>query len=408
MTVGSTNPAKVSPRIWIVNQWLPPDPAPTAMLCGELIEALRPLGLPLRLLSRSRGGSRPKPDQERRVIDHLPHGPTGLVAKLASWPRFAWRAWRCLRRELRPGDLLIVCSDPPLFHPLAIAAARKRGARVVHWSQDLYPEVLDSHLGSSMLHLLLGPLRAWRDRALHLADRCVAISPGMGRRLAVSGASVETIPNWARDDRIAARELGDSELRRRHFAEGDLILAYSGNLGRVHEFDTLLAAARILRARPQIRFLVVGSGPRLPALHAAVQAEGLQSFVFLPLQPEPSIADTLAAGDLHLVSLRPEFEGLVLPSKLYGIAAVGRGMLFCGAPDGEVANWLREASCGSTIAMGDAEAMAALLHRLADDRDELRRLGRNARLALDAQHSRAGRLAQWRSLVMELAGQGRP
>lgn len=405
MLTSSESAAAPAPRVLVLNQWLPPDPAPTAVLCGELIDELQAAGYSVLKLSRARGAldAARAPDADSCIIDRLRSGPTGILAKLSHWPRFAWRGWRLLRRQLRPGDLLVVSSDPPLFYILAIAAARSRGAQVVHWSQDLYPEVLESYWPSRLLRALLWQARALRARAVRSADRVVVISAVMQMRMRAAGARTQLIGNWARDDRLRARAPGESTLRRQYYSENDFVLAYSGNLGRVHEFDTLVAAANLLRDESGIRFLIVGNGPRLPALRATVAAQGLESaFRFLPLQPESALEDTLAAGDAHFVSLRPEFEGLVLPSKLYSIAAVGRPVLFCGAADGEVAQLLQEYGFGLAVACGDSVALAGAIRELARDRERCSSLGLRARAFIDQQHSRQAALAQWRALVADL------
>jgi glycosyltransferase involved in cell wall biosynthesis len=397
-------------RVWIINQWLPPDLAPTAVLCGELVALLQEMRRPLVLVSRARGadGQVAGDDQglRRIVIDRLPHGPTGIISKLASWPKFAWRTRRVLLDELAPEDLVVVCSDPPLFYPLAIRAARRRGARVIHWSQDVYPDVVERHRPFPGLKALLSPLRAWRNAAVRRADRVVVISAGMGALMQAAGATTELIPNWARDDRIAARAPGDSQLRRASFDAGDFVVAYSGNLGRVHEFDTLVAAASRLRDQARIKFLIVGSGPRKPELEALVAQAGLQNFRFLPLQPEAQLSDTLAAGDAHFVSLRPEFESLVLPSKLYSIAAVGRPVLFCGDPNGETAALLAEHRFGLASPVGNGPALADAIRCLAADPARCHEFGRSARAMIDQHYSRVSALSRWRALIEGMPSAG--
>lgn len=392
-------------RIFVVNQWLPPDPAPTAVLCGEVIAMLVDAGYECVLLSRQRAGiaNAEQPGIRQVVIDSVAQGTTGISAKLAAWPSFAWRAWRVLRRELRAGDVLLVCSDPPLFYPLALATARSVGAHGVHWSQDVYPDVLQRYWPRRWLKLALAPLRYWRNAALRRAGQVVAISAGMTALMQSVGARTTLIPNWARDDRLRARALGDSDLRRQHYAESDFVLAYSGNLGRVHEFATLLGAAQILRDESAIKFLIVGSGPRLGALRAQVQSAGLSAFRFLPLQPEAQLNDTLAVGDMHLVSLLPQFEGLVLPSKVYSIAAVGRGVLFCGDAGGETAQLIAQHRCGVAVSVGDAAGLASAIRSLAADRARCAALGKQARAMIDGTHSRAKALIQWRQLIDALA-----
>lgn len=389
----------MSGRVFMINQWLPPDPAPTAVLAGEVIQALRDAGHEVVMISRVRGTpASPQHGMRHIVIDHLESGPVGIAGKVASWPRFAWRAWQSLRRELRAGDRVIVCSDPPLFYPLAIAAAKRAGAWVIHWSQDVYPDVVQRYWPHSLVRWATAPLRLWRNYWLRRADMVVAISDGMAALMRAVGANTRVIPNWARDDRIQARALGDSQLRRAHYASDDFVVGYSGNLGRVHEFDTLIGAALALRDDPRIHFQIVGSGPRLPELRERVEQHGLTSFRFLPLQPEAQLADTLAAGDVHFVSLRPEYEGLVLPSKFYSIAAVGRAVLFCGDVNGEMAGLVREHRCGLAVAAGDAQGLADAIRRLCRDPGTLKALSTAARTMIDDHFARARALAEWRRL----------
>ena len=265
--------------------------------------------------------------------------------------------------------------------------------------------MVERHRPFPGLKALLSPLRAWRNAAVRRVDRVVAISAGMAGLMQDAGAKTEVIPNWARDDRIAPRALGESALRREHYAADDFVVGYSGNLGRVHEFATLVAAAKVLRDDRRIKFLIVGTGPRKPELEALVAQAELQSFRFLPLQPESQLTDTLAAGDVHFVSLRPEFEALVLPSKLYSVAAVGRPVIFCGDVNGETAALVREHRFGDECPAGDGQGLANTIRALADNPVRCSELGNNARAMIDSQYSRAAALAKWRALIELLVPQ---
>ncbi len=396
-----------TPRFFVINQWLPPDSAPTAVLAGEVIDLLLSHSQNVMLISRARSAQAALADREglrHFVTDCVEAGPLGVVGKLRAWPGFAWACYRILRRELRSGDCLIVCSDPPLFYPIAVFAARQRGVRLIHWSQDVYPDIVEQHSRwPGLMRVLLSPLRWIRRRALRHIDRTVVLSEGMQARMHAAGANTQIIANWARDDRIAARAPRDSALRRAHFSDQDFVIAYSGNLGRVHEFETLIVAAERLRGESGIRFLIVGNGPRLASLKQAVAEAQLSSFVFLPLQPEAQLADSLAAGDAHFVSLQPQFEGLVLPSKLYGICTIGRAVVFCGDANGEVARFVRQQGFGVAAPVDDGVSLAEAIRQLAADRSRCDQMGATARVVLDQSHSRKRALEQWQALLLPQA-----
>lgn len=47
-----------------------------------------------------------------------------------------------------------------------------------------------------------------------------------------------------------------------------------------------------------------------------------------------------------MISLRPGWEGIVVPSKFFGALAIGRPVLFSGTADSDIANWCREYEIG--------------------------------------------------------------
>jgi glycosyltransferase involved in cell wall biosynthesis len=173
------------------------------------------------------------------------------------------------------------------------------------------------------------------------------------------------------------------------------VVGYSGNLGRAHEFETLLGAARLLRADEQFAFLMTGAGAKASGLQHAARAQGLSSFVFQDYQPAQLLSDSLAASDVHLVSLLPALEGLIVPSKVYGILAAGRPTVFIGDTDGDVARMLRNYDCGITIGVGDSEGLVRELQALRNNPARLESMGRNARELALRRHTSEHAVADW-------------
>jgi hypothetical protein len=112
----------------------------------------------------------------------------------------------------------------------------------------------------------------------------------------------------------------------------------------------------------------------------------------------------LSAADVHLVSLRPELEGLIVPSKFYGICAAGRPTLFIGDGDGEIARLIRRRECGRTVPVGDGTALAKAIIDLAADQAECWRLGQRARQAFDAEFDELIAVARWDKLLLQVSG----
>ncbi|WP_412851390.1 glycosyltransferase family 4 protein [Ectothiorhodospira shaposhnikovii] len=306
----------------------------------------------------------------------------------------AWRLWRRAGRDA----VVVAKTDPPMVSVMAAPVARLRGARLVNWLQDLFPEVA-SALG---VRVARGPvlrlLTAWRNAGLRAADTNVVLGEHMAARVRAAGVEasrVAVIPNWADGEAIVPLARGENPLREAWGLADRFVVGYSGNLGRAHEFDTFLDAAERLGGRESVVFLFIGGGAQREAVEEAARARGLENVRFEPYQPRERLSESLGVADVHLVSLNPALEGLIVPSKFYGIAAAGRPTLFVGDVEGEIPRVLREAGCGEAVATGDGAGLAAWIARLADDADLCAAWGRNARAVLESRFDRRLAVEAW-------------
>jgi colanic acid biosynthesis glycosyl transferase WcaI len=408
------------PRIFLFNRFYAPDLSATSQLAGDLAAHLVGEGFEVHAVAGARAydgaGGLAREEVIAGVRVHRVRAPAfgraGLIGRALAYlwlyVAFAWRAWRMLRR----GDIALVLTDPPLLLVPLGAVARWRGARVVNWLQDLYPEVAYKlRVGPFAApggRLLFRALAALRDHALRGAARNVVIGARMGRMLAQTLPAARTviIPNWADDEAIRPMPAPNHPLRALWGLEGKFALAYSGNLGRAHDWTTLLDAADLLRARDDIAFLLIGDGFHRASLRRAAEARGLgERFRFVAYQMRERLALSLTAADAHWACLRPELEGCIVPSKVYGVAAAGRPCLFIGAADGEVGGMVREFSCGLQIDMGDARGLADAIQRLADDVALRALMGENARRMIDERFSKAAALARFTEELRAVAAQ---
>lgn len=232
-----------------------------------------------------------------------------------------------------------------------------------------------------------------------MADRVSAMG--------VDRSRIRTICNWADGDVVLPISRHANGLRHDWGLADKFVVGYSGNLGRAHEYETFLRAIEEIErtpGAPPVAWLFIGGGVNLAAMMQEVRRRGLGSVVSQPYQPRERLGESLSVADVHLVSLRTSLEGLVVPSKIYGVMAAGRPAIFVGDADGEVARTLRAHGCGSTVAEGDGRALAEAVLKLASRPDECARLGSNARTAFDAQYALPQAVAQWSNLIGELQG----
>lgn len=331
-----------------------------------------------------------------RAIDYLTFY---LALPFALWPL------------LKRGDIVVAKTDPPLVSLVVAMVAKLRGAITVNWMQDVFPEVAVS-LGKPRIPLAL----AWLLRKLrNLSLRSAAMNVAIGERMTeyfvaqgVAAGRVRMIPNWAHEIAIEPRPTELSVLRRKLGLQGRFVVGYSGNLGRAHDWESIFDAARRLKDEASVVFVIVGGGHGYDAMKARVAEAHLGNVHFLPYQPLDLLSDSMATANLHLVSLRPELEGKIVPSKFYGIAAAERAVGFIGDPDGELSRLIASAGCGFSIPQGRGDLLAEAILRLAADPGECQSQGRRARKLLDQRFSRGAAHQQWHDLLLALGSTERP
>ena len=401
-------------RVIFINRYFAPDISATSQMLSDLCFALAPRGFEIVVVTSRMAYDSPETRLPAREMCHgvdvyriwtTRFGRGALPGRACDYLSFYCSAWWTLMMIARRQDVIVAKTDPPLISLVGALVARLKGARLINWLQDLFPEVA-LHLGVVRAGAVLGLLRQLRNWSLKVASVNVAIGSRMAQLLGEEGAtpqSVAVIHNWADPGLITPTPSADNPLREEWGLTDQFVVGYSGNLGRAHEFDTMLGAAEILAADPSISFLFIGGGHGNGQLRAAVAARGLSNVQFRPYQPQRMLAQSLAAPDVHLVSLLPAMEGLIVPSKIYGIAAAGRPCIFIGDASGEVADLLEEGGFGLVVTPGDSQALADAIRQLQADPAQLQVQMSSARQYFEDHHTTEHSVARWEALLRALA-----
>jgi colanic acid biosynthesis glycosyl transferase WcaI len=381
------DPLADPPKIVFVNRYFYPDQSATSQLLTDLAHALAEAGFKIHVIcSRQRyddASIRLAPRESfAGVAIHrvwtTRFGRRRLLGRALDYATFYGSSAVQMIRLLKRDDTVVAKTDPPLISIVAMFAAQLKGAQLINWLQDVFPEVA-SLLGANPLPRALNAgLRRCRDLSLRSAHANIVLGERMRERLLGAGIpseSIQIIENWAELRPDKPKPAASSVLRSKLGLDDHFVVGYSGNLGRAHEFQTLLGAAETLRTDPRFVFLMIGGGIGMTQLERDVGDRGLANFRFLAYQPRESLSDCLAAADVHWVSLRPVLEGFIVPSKFYGILAAARPVMFIGDPDGELARDIRRCACGASVNVGESALLAQLLTAWQSDPALLERMG---------------------------------
>ena len=252
-----------------------------------------------------------------------------------------------------------------------------RGTRHYIWEMDLFPDAFVS----------LGALRenGWAARALRQvadfsrrnSDGIITLGPCMRSRLLARGLPkhlVHLAENWA-DGRVISPEPFRSWER--------LNVLYSGNFGLSHDIETIAAAIYHLRNDSRFVFTFAGGGVHRDKLESVCHAEGIGNVRFLPYCSREEMSHHLAQAHVGLVTQRPACVGTVVPSKVYGLMAAGRPILFIGSRRATPAILIRRFGCGWRIEPGATQSLIEVLETLAARPDWIRERGVRARNAFE-------------------------
>lgn len=420
---GSGPPLRLCHMLIISELYYPEDTSTGYFLTG-IAEGLAAAGGAVRVLCaqpsyRQKGQMAPERETRAGVaIRRLP-APAGDKNKLAQrlWLSVALslRFARAISQEMRRGEPVLVVTNPPTLPWIVAALARARGAKACLLVHDVYPDVLvptGITRRGSLLYRSLDLVQRWAWRRF---DRVVALGRDMEERLLRKcpelQGRISIIPNWGDVDSVRCRPRTGNTLRARLGWEEAFVVQFSGNLGRTHGVDDLLALAARLRDDVRIRFLVYGWGAGRARIEEAIAAGEAPNLVLLPPCEREELGDYLNACDVFLMPFKAGMEGISVPSRLYNVLAAGNPVVAVAHEASELARVVGEERCGWVVAPGDIAAMAAAVREAAESPDRLAAMRERARRAAEEKYSRARVVGDFASLVAEIShipGTGNP
>lgn len=395
--VYKTQPAVTSEalRLLILTQFFPPDFAATGQLIEELAKQLSRqqvtvsvfTGQPAYAFAKDQA---PLVEQTAGVWVKRSRltrfFPNRIRGKALNGLLFAIRTITHLIRHCRDYQVLLVTTAPPFLPIIGYFANLFLGIPYVCLLYDLYPDIAIELEVVKADHPIA---RAWRFINCQIWQRSagiIVLSPSMKQRIAqhcpaVKG-KISVIHSWTNTKQIVPIAKEDNWFVKKHGLNDHFVVLYAGNMGRCHDTDTLLEAARYLKDEP-ILFVCIGDGAKRSPLMREVKNSGLNNFRFLPYQEKSVLPYSLTAGDLSLVSVAAGMESLVAPSKLYPAMATGRPVSAICPPNSYLGALLKAAGCGMAFDNGNAKELSNFIRALSQDKKKSQLLGESGRRYLE-------------------------
>jgi len=402
------------PSLLFVNQHYWPDVASTGQHLADLAEHLAADGYDVSVLA-SRGryvkGKVAAPLAETRHgvtirrVRTTGFGRARHLGRLIDYASFYLQALGTLLTGPKRYDGVIFLTTPPLLSFLGAIARAVRGQRYGVWSMDLHP---DAEIASGMLKRssIGARLLEWMNAVgYRRADFIVDLGRHMKARIVAKGVDrsrTHTVHVWNRKEEVEPTpresnpvidELGLREM---------FVVMYSGNAGLVHEFGPILEAMRLTKDDRQLFWLFVGDGPRRAEIERFIADHGISNAMYRGYFPREQLRHSLSVGDAHLISLKPQFVGISVPGKLYGIMASGRPAIFVGPEASESGETVLESECGVVIDPASRDAAGKIVETVrgwVERPASAAALGQRGRSAFLAGYEREACCGQWERVI---------
>lgn len=370
------------PSIVFINRVYPPVRGASGRVLRDLARSFAREGWDVYVLTTGPRTTRERDGSVKVMRVRAPESPVYMLTYIWIWARLMVAALR-----LPQTDVVVTMTDPPMLSVMGRLLAFYRKSKHMHWCQDLYPDVLGA-IGVTLPGFMDRYLKRLSRRTMQNAEKNIVIGRCMARHLSYTGIDprkITVIPNWPDPELSVEDDHGHDYhdlVRNMPMVEGsrayeDLLkdgpkfrVLYAGSIGKAHPVETILGAVTLLgESHPEIEFVFVGDGEEFDKIAAARGRLGMHNIRLLPYQPNSRLKEVMESGDVHLVSMRDEAAGCLVPSKLYSALAVARPCIFIGPETCEAAKVIQDFKAGQVVHQGDVEGLVAAILQYRNDGD---------------------------------------
>src|SRR6478672_9607838 len=330
MKNGSNSDPDRSIHLSIITQFYPPDYAATGQLIEELAFQLSQQEIDVQIFTGQPGyafqhKSAPTTESFEKLVVRRSRTtqiwPQRIRGKVVSGLLFCVRSGLHLLRHSQRGNVLLVTTAPPYLPILGWLANLCFKLPYICLIYDLYPDIAIQLNVVSQKHWLAQLWHKINQAVWERSRQIIVLSPTMKQRITAKYPSladkISVIHSWANPTAIVPIEKQDNWFAAQHQLTEKFTVLYSGNVGRCHDMETILAAASQLQ-KEAIQFVFIGSGAQYQGCINQAKDLGLTNCLFLPYQDKQTLPYSLTACDLYLVCIRRCLEGWLAPSKLNG------------------------------------------------------------------------------------------
>jgi colanic acid biosynthesis glycosyl transferase WcaI len=398
-------------RVLLLNLYYPPDTSATAKMAKTVVDALAEKHQVTILCGR------PSYDpSERRPwrLYQTERGGRGCVIRVGSTDyarlQMKKRVFNYLsyvflavpRALFLPCDVILAMTDPPFEGIVGAFVAMLKNKPYVYNIRDLYPDMAigGSIVQPGLLARIWEQLHRW---ALRRSSKVLVLGDDMRNRILAKGVDPDRVVVVRDGAEIPSSGSPPPTLDHAVIdairGQFKFVLLHAGNLGFYGAWDTLLVGAHGL-ANDGVGLVFVGDGAQRDRLEAA--CSGIPNVRFFPYFPASKIPSVLAAADAHIITIKRGLEGVVVPSKMFGILAAGKPIVAVAPEQCDVVSIGRQKGFAISVDPDDPAQFVGRVREILTD-SGLRQQMSEAAAAVAPEYERTGELQKLLTLLERAA-----
>ncbi len=317
-------------------------------------------------------------------------------------------AFRAVFKVNKP-DLTFVISQPPILGGVLGSLTKLfRGGKLIYNIQDFNPEQAAT-IGYNKSKLVTKVAR-WVDNAsIMSADRVVVVGRDMKQQLfkraRIDESKVLVINNWIDEQIVKPHSKKHKDVKKYidlYGLEGKLTFMYSGNIGLYYDLQNIIKIIGKFNKLENVLFVFVGGGAELDQLKKYSRENNLSNVKFFPYVAKEEVVYSLSAADIHFVTNHKGIKGISVPSKIYGIMAVGKPVLGIIETESEVEMLIRDSGCGRVVEPQDYDGIEKLIQWYIDTVDDIEDMGSKGREYLEVHNRKVMSIEKYRNMLTEI------
>jgi len=390
-------------QITILTQYFYPNLFSTSQLMTDLAKGLSQDGYIVNIFTGTQSSTTPEALSKvnlNRAFSPVKSS-TSILSKVSSSMFFLLGALWYVIFQAASNAPILIASNPPYAGILGICFKIIHRGKYYFLLQDIFPE------SAAMSGIIKknSILYKFFSKLIYItykySEYIIVLSTSMQEFLEKKypdlKPKIKVIENWAIED-IPSISKSENLFSQQYQLNDVFAILYSGNLGRLHDIETITEAAKILKDEP-IKFVFIGDGAKTKIVKQAINNYQLQNILLLPYQPRELLPLSLTACDISLVSLITGAESIVAPCKLYGMLAAGRGIISISVPNSYIDQLLINSGCGINVAPGDCQHLANVICQLASDSQKVKLMGEKARQLYKTRYTFKRALDEYKNLI---------